>query len=358
MSHSSLVQDLALIEAGLPLPGFTTTASTKTQADVIAKAEAIAREQLMKQERAAMNRLQKAYRQTAADIKRQLRMIMGKYPKGRWDIGAAIRYRDLGRTHEFIRSRMEDLNFTGVRGLEDDLVVAFKKVSNISAYQLDVATPPDIGISFGTPSERMVRGILDQPFEGVRFSQKWGRVTNQVAMDAQAALTQSVLQGESIRDAAKRIDDVMVGGMSRAENIARTELMRASTLAKDSIYQQNRGVMDREHMKEWINTDDARLCVFCETIVANERYRLSDASGKFLLPDGRTVTGPPAHNRCRCTDAPRTVPWNDLIPGMEAPEGDIDVRMIRNPKTGKNEIVPLAQWEEWATEHGLSREGM
>lgn len=358
MTVATEIQEAALgiraLEAALP--PFSKPRGTSRQVDSIARAEQIARERLDRFDHHARKRLQVAYRKAGADIRRSLRAIMAKYPNGKWNYSDAVRFRDLARIFEEVRLRVGDLGFRSFRALDDDLADAFRYASGFSAYQLDTSTPPNIGVSFAAPPEPQVRAILDQSFEGARFSQKWGRVTNQMAQDIQTELMQSMVQGESIRDASRRINRVIGGSMSRSETIARTEFIRASTLGKDTVLNQNQDLLDPEHPKEWIITDDDLLCPTCEKIAGDDRYRLSDPQGMFHLPDGRVVPGPPAHPRCRCTPAPRTRSWSDLIdPSMKAPEGDIDERIIRNPDTGKNEIVDLPTYDAWAVDWAARR---
>lgn len=342
--------DLQLLEAALP-PFSRRTRSTQRQIDSIAHAERVARNALTKLDALSGERLAKAYRRAGRELRRNLRAIMAKYPGGKWNYSDAIRYRDLFRTFEDVSLRLDDLGSQTLRGLEDDLVGVFRNASGYSTYQLDISTPPNIGVSFTGPNEMQVRSILDQPFDGQRFSQAWGEVNNGMAAELQQELSQSMLQGESVRDAAKRIDGVLNHGYARAERIARSELIRASTLAKDAVMSQNADLVDPAHPKEWIVTDDGRLCVFCDRIVSSDDYRLAGPDGMFQLPNGRRVQGPPAHPNCRCTTAPRMLPWSELIdPSMAAPEGDIDMRMIRNPATGKNEIVSIPTYDAWTFE--------
>ena len=350
-----LAERVALLERTLPT--FTRKTRRKSrQVDAIAHAEQLARERLSALDSAAQDRLAKAYRRAGREIRRTLRAIMAKYPQGKWNYSDAIRYGDLARIFGEARLRIGDLGFRTFRDLEDDLAGAYRYASGFSAYQLDIATPPNIGISFGSIPEPQVRAILDQPFDGKRFSQKWGEVTDEIAGKVQDSLVQSMIQGESIPDASKRLARVFSGGYERAVTISRTEMIRASTLGKDAVMGQNRDLLDDAHPKEWINTDDLRLCALCDAIVKDDRFRLAGADGMFTLPDGQRVSGPPAHPRCRCSPAPRLKSWADLIdPSMKAPEEDIDLRMIRNPETGKNELVDIPTYTAWSNEWELRR---
>jgi hypothetical protein len=353
-----LAERVALLERTLP----TFTRKTRRQSrqvDAIAHAEQLARERLSALDAASQNRLLKAYRRSGREIRRTLRAIMAKYPKGQWNYSDAIRYGDLARIFGEARLRIGDLGFRTFRDLEDDLAQAYRYASGFSAYQLDIATPPDIGISFASIPEPQVRAILDQPFEGARFSQRWGQVTNEMAQRVQGELVQSMIQGEGIPEATKRVMKVFQGEYARSITIARSEIIRASTLGKQQVIDENRDLIDAEHPKEWVVTDDDSMCEFCQAIQSDDRYRLAGSDHMFLLPDGRRVLGPPAHPRCRCTPLPRLKSWAELIdPSMKADEDDIGLRAIRNPETGKTEIVDLPTYERWSDTWEQHRELM
>lgn len=111
-------------------------------------------------------------------------------------------------------------------------------------------------------------------------------------------LLEQEFEGEfDVHDLADQIED-LIGDESRAENIARTETMRASNQGQLEAWDQatEAGVLTGDEKKEWIVTPDDRLCPICEPMEGE----LAPLDGTFDV-DGTRVDGPPAHPRCRCT---------------------------------------------------------
>lgn len=87
----------------------------------------------------------------------------------------------------------------------------------------------------------------------------------------------------------------------RAEQIARTESMRASNAGQDELWRQaiDNGQLDKEHtQRQWLITPDERLCPVCASIADAGPV---DFGQPFVSDDGQTFDQPPAHVSCRCT---------------------------------------------------------
>lgn len=81
---------------------------------------------------------------------------------------------------------------------------------------------------------------------------------------------------------------------ARAERIARTETIRASTEGQQELWRQarDRGVFGAEAVQEWVVTPDDRLCPECEPM---------DGATAPIGGDFRGGgSGPPLHPNCRC----------------------------------------------------------
>lgn len=83
----------------------------------------------------------------------------------------------------------------------------------------------------------------------------------------------------------------------RAEMIARTEVIRASTDGKIAAWQQAqaRGELGADLRKTWIVTPDDKLCPICAPLDGKQ----APVAGTFATDVG-DVQGPPAHPNCRC----------------------------------------------------------
>ena len=97
----------------------------------------------------------------------------------------------------------------------------------------------------------------------------------------------------------------------RAENIARTETVKASTTGQQNAWKEmtrNNLIDMRRFRQRWIVTSDDRLCSLCAPmegkIVSLDMPFTSAERG--ILPSereayvGETVDGPPLHSQCRC----------------------------------------------------------
>ena len=86
----------------------------------------------------------------------------------------------------------------------------------------------------------------------------------------------------------------------RGETIARTEIITSAHQGQKEAWQQavDEGLLDpSETNREWITTDDDRLCPICEPM-NGQIVGLDEA---FLDGDGEDVEEPPVHPNCRCT---------------------------------------------------------
>lgn len=86
----------------------------------------------------------------------------------------------------------------------------------------------------------------------------------------------------------------------RADTIARTETMRASNAGQHEAWQQARemGLIPQTQQRQWLITDDERLCQICASVPAKGPVGLDQP---FILGDGTPILAPPAHPLCRCT---------------------------------------------------------
>lgn len=166
-------------------------------------------------------------------------------------------------------------------------------------YETVVATAAGkaarVGLSFDL-SDGWVRAFI-----GDRANQLAGYVTDTTYRQIQAALAEGVLEGESIDDLARRIDDVFDHATrERATTIARTEVISASNGASVRAAEEiGRGIVDS---LEWIATSDGRTR---EAHAAADGQRVP-VGGRFLVGgDQMAYPGDPAGGgdqtvNCRC----------------------------------------------------------
>lgn len=88
----------------------------------------------------------------------------------------------------------------------------------------------------------------------------------------------------------------------RADNIARTETLRAANEGQRLLWQDAvaQGQLDSQRMiREWVLTPDDRLCELCAKMIGDRA--VTEIDGTFNFPETGEIDGPPGHPRCRCT---------------------------------------------------------
>lgn len=218
---------------------------------------------------------------------------------------------------EMARTLAEDLTMTNQKAMSivnGFLPEAYAMNYNFMAYQMDVAGVP-MGASYTLYDrhtvEKLVRerkALLPKPRVDIPKDQKWNVV------HIKNAITQGVLQGESIQHISKRLEKVVGMDKASAYRNARTAMTGAQNggrvdRMKDA---QKRGI---NVWKEWCTTHDGRA-----------RDSHLDIDGERVPPDatfsngcvypGDPVGDPAEVYNCRCT----LLPW--------LPDYDFDRREV------------------------------
>lgn len=248
---------------------------------------------------------------------------------------------------------VDDLNLKMTGMVSNSSTVHFVQSYDRTAWAMDQATPAISPIRYAPPPETAIKILANTPYKGAMFSQRFQYISDAMASDIRDSLTQSLIQGEGIGQAAKRVQKVMGLGRlkdpksfaARAKTIAQSEIMRAQNMAMDELYTQNKDLLQDDGDTEWLVTPDDKLCPWCA-----RREGLSDAEIEAADPGkdpwGRS-TDIPLHPNCRCVKVPRLKSWKDLI-GLDMPETmQNDVRGMRNPDTGKWQIQPMESFDKW-----------
>lgn len=226
----------------------------------------------------------------------------------------------------------------------------FQTSQEYSAYMLDQATPPNVGVNWVQPPVSAIRAALSTPFQGAMFSQRYGAVSDAMASDIRDQLTQSMINGESMDDAASRVEGVMgdagTGYENRALTIARTEIMRSQNLAAYDLFQnQNANLM--KDSPEWQATADDRLCPWClgrdgKTEEQVKKLHLS-ARGRSDPFHGSAVM--PLHPHCRCRWLPRLKSWKEL--GVDIPDDAADDARVIRDSDGNLAPATVQSFNDW-----------
>lgn len=255
----------------------------------------------------------------------------------------------LAELFQQINRQLDILNERMVGQLEKSAVEQLAAALEWSTYGLDQATP--MGIDAQQPSLPVenIRALVNTPYKGAAYSQRYGLITDQMAADVRGALAQSMINGESMKDAAARIEKVMgadsaisSGYANRSLAIARSEIMRAQNIGRVTTFDANKDLM--AGLPEWVAVADDRLCPWClrRDGMSVEEIEASDAGED---PHGNS-TDNPLHTRCRCTWVPRLKTWREL--GLEdmPEEYDDDERGMRNAD-GDWVFQPVESFDKW-----------
>lgn len=258
-----------------------------------------------------------------------------------------------------INQRLAQLGVSQDTIVSDSLSQQFRSSLARTGYGLDQGTPSLFKVQVPVLPEQQIRALLASPFEGAMFSQRLGAVTNEMAANMQTQLTRSMINGESMKQAAARVESVIgasnlnnpLSMTNRSSMIARTEIMRAQNLGKFAVYGENSDLVEGNPDTAWIwvVTPDDRLCPWCRRREGKTPAQIKKmAQGRD--PWGKS-TSLPLHPYCRCTSYPKLKSYRSL--GIDMPENfKADQRGMRDPVSGKWVVQPVETFDKWLSEHG------
>lgn len=146
------------------------------------------------------------------------------------------------------------------------------------------------------------RAVVSEAFrQQVTWSATTKRIRQVIGLNKRQALAIESLrirlqaEGLAVGVVDKRVEFAAAKSLrARSELIARTEIMGASNAGQLEAWRQGRsdGIIDSGLVKEWITTNDDRLCPECEPLDGEQRQIDEAFTGG--------VTEPPLHPDCRC----------------------------------------------------------
>ena len=160
---------------------------------------------------------------------------------------------------EQLAAVLTDTEATAARMAGDKAMDVFAKNANYAAYEIQQGTA--IQSTFQLVDRDAVKRLLSE--DGELYPQpkvRKGKSRNWNQRHIRSAVTQSILQGESIDDAAERL---MRGpaAMSRATatRMARTSITGAENAGRVHTYRYDRDVLGIDVRKEWLSASDGRV---------------------------------------------------------------------------------------------------
>lgn len=158
------------------------------------------------------------------------------------------------------------------------------------------------------------------------------------------AITASLTQGESYTKASRRVKNILDTSASNAVRIIRTEGHRNALAGQLALkrHAQEEGVEARRRIVAVMDDRTRPQSARVDGRVENE-------DGYFEYPGGMLVRSPGNSGVAGWDINDRESVVMD-VPGVEP-----TIRRGRNPATGENEIMSYRSFDQWAREHGLTR---
>lgn len=217
--------------------------------------------------------------------------------------------------------------------LLDSEIAAYQQGMTGRAWALDMATRPDIGVTAPLLPTQAIRASVLTPYLGVQWGENLALARDEFVLRIKRSITQSLITGEGIASAQRRLRDELgittdrrkgfTRNFYRTQLIARTEILRASNLGALATYEANRDILSGW---EWVSARDERTCPQCGAL-DGKRFKFGDTMN--IPPSG-------SHPGCRCT----------VVPVL------LDTEFM-DALTGG----PRETYKQWASKRGLWNDG-
>ena len=307
------------------------------------------------------NRIAKIYKEAADDLQSTIDDYFAKFAKrdekqkARLEAGEITeqeykqwRLAQMGRGERFkalqsrVAERYTEANETAVRYVNDATPGIYSLNRNYSAYTIEKVAG---NVGFDLWDERTVRRLIVDnpevmPYYPPEKALKRGIDLAYGKKQISASVTSSILQGKSIPRIAKDLQTRMPE-MNKASAIrtARTAVTGAQNAGRMDSYvaAEKMGIKVR---KEWLATIDGRTrhshaMLDGQTADIDKPFKVDGE--EIMFPGDTSAPGYLLYN-CRCA----------LIANVDSVDTSNAQRRVRNPETGKNEIVSDMTYSEWA----------
>lgn len=284
---------------------------------------------------ALQRKFRKTYSQAVKEMRGKLDTFMADYDEKNAEWKAKVRsgestqdeydawLKDMATDHDFVSGMAESLAQDAVRAdklamdyINDAIPQVYAENANFAAWSIESELGMDTH-SFDLYDQSTVRRLmaepdaplLPKPKVDARKDKPWNK------RKLTSAITQSVLQGESIPNTAKRMMMVLKMDENAATRVARTAMTGAENAGRIDSYKRAERIGIRLE-QEWMATLDERTRMSHreldgQHVPVGEYFIASNTTGnKLLFPGDPSAPGEDVYN-CRCT----LVPW---FPGIEA----------------------------------------
>ena len=303
-------------------------------------------------------RIAKVYKEAADDLQKTVDDYFAKFAKRDAKQRALLeageiteqeykqwRLAQMGRGERFkalqsrVAERYTEANETAVRYVNDATPGIYSLNRNYSAYTIEKAAG---NVGFDLWDEQTVKRLIVENPEVMPYYPPEKALNRGIDLaygkrQISASVTSSILQGKRIPGIAKDLQTRMPD-MNKASAVrtARTAVTGAQNAGRMDSYvaAEKMGIKVR---KEWLATIDGRT-----------RHSHAMLDGKVVDKDKKFGNG------CMFPGDPNGPPWEvyncrcTLIAAVDGVDTSNAQRRVRNPETGKNELVSDMTYSEWA----------
>lgn len=234
--------------------------------------------------RAAVN-FQRELRKARAEIQERLRSLSGlRDPR----TGLFVDTQAARAAAQGIADDIDRVLARSQASMVDDLISARESamVQQISdmRFAVEEIAGKELSVSFSQMFEEAALISANAPVLGVKPNAAFNGIRGHAQREVRSAITQGIIQGQSIPKIAARINEVMGQGMRAATRIARTNMTASAAEANRMIFDSDPEIFAGYR---WDATFDSRTSEICASL-----------HGTFY-PLGVRPPGPPAHWNCR-----------------------------------------------------------
>lgn len=204
-----------------------------------------------KEETKLIRRLQREYSRAYTNAYKELRKIMDKMPDGKLSQVEMMKY---DRLDKLIKNIQSEMRASGT--IQDfQMKTYLKNAYEVNYYHTGYVVDKTLGIKtgFSAVDRKQVEAMINNPLMQIAIDDNKAKVLQ----DIRRTLTQSVVNGEGIRDTASRLKDKIDSSLWKAEQIVRTETTKVMAKARvDGMERVEKAGIKVQ--KEWVATLDDR----------------------------------------------------------------------------------------------------
>lgn len=229
-----------------------------------------------------------------------------------------VRFAGDKKISEAIAIQLQKLHVSVETDRMEALVQQYKDAYSQTAWVVDSATPPEVDIEHNLAHDSQIRQFVAEDWPDNMFVTRNAKEFYFLAQDIKKEVTLAMMQGQSVQELSKTLQGVIGNEDSdykyRATRIARTELLRAANLGRQTLYDQNDDIVDDQ---VWVTRalTSLRLCEDCA-----ERGGLTYDEVADLAEEQELFVDPPCHPNCGCTWMPKIKTPEELL-GPELGKG-------------------------------------